>query len=622
MGSRDARPQLRDTRSYGSSRAVAGNFNPLLIAPAISYNSRLDAVLRFEIFPLGFAVKRWTKILLIVVVVVVAIAAAIPLFVDANTFRPAIDRQLSRAFGRSVKFGDLRLSVFSRSLVAKDLSVADDPSFSAAPFLTAKEVRIGVSLRPLIFSHEVVLRDFEIESPQIAVIRDASGAWNFSSIGRRAAAGAPGSGGVAEKATSEASKGSAAPLPDFVVDLIAVEDGRVAFSTFPGRGQAIVYDHVNVTARDFAFALQFPFDFSADLPAGGTINVSGHLGPINGGDAAATPAEAQITVKGLDPVAAGFIDPEDGLSLLADLNVHTAFDGQTSTTNGTVHIEHLKLRKDAAAAPKPVDLTYSGTHRVREYSGQIDDATIKVGYAEIHVSGTYHAMAPNASGAPSAANAKGATGTPGAVSLEVPVLNLKLSGQNLPIDELQSLMTAAAVRLPNGSKLKGGVVSLNLAVTGPAKSLIISGPIAVDNTRLVGFDISNKIHGIASLSGVKTGDTSEIEKLRVNVRVTNGGVVANDIYAVIPAMGELNGSGTISATNQLDFNLVAKVSSASGLGKVGVDLFSALNGGSGKKSGVPLRITGTPDEPYIVADVGGVFQKTTNPITSLFGKKK
>ena len=202
------------------------------------------------------------------------------------------------------------------------------------------------------------------------------------------------------------------------------------------------------------------------------------------------------------------------------------------------------------------------------------------------------------------------------------MLNLKLSGQNLPIDELQSLMTAAAVRLPNGSRLKGGVVSMNLAVTGPAKSLVITGPIAVDNTRLVGFDVSSKIHGIAALSGVKAGDTTEIEKLRVNVRVTNGGIVANDIYSVMPAVGELNGSGTISAANQLDFNLVAKVTSASGLGKVGVSLFSALNGGSGKKSGVPLRITGTPDEPYIVADVGGVFQKTTNPITSLFGKKK
>jgi AsmA protein len=204
----------------------------------------------------------------------------------------------------------------------------------------------------------------------------------------------------------------------------------------------------------------------------------------------------------------------------------------------------------------------------------------------------------------------------------VPVLNLKLSGQNLPIDELQSLMTAAAVRLPNGSRLKGGMLSINLAVTGPPKSLIITGPIAIENTRLVGFDVSSKIHGIATLSGVKTGDTTEIEKLRANVRVTNGGIAANGIYAVIPAMGELNGSGTISAANQLDFNLVAKVSSASGFGRVGVGLFSALNGGSGKKSGVPLRITGTPDDPNITADIGGVFEKTTRPITSFFGKKK
>jgi AsmA protein len=561
-------------------------------------------------------VKRWTKILLAIAALVVAAAAAIPLFVHANTFRPAIERQLTRTLGRSVKLGDLRLSVFSRSLVAKELSVADDPNFSAEPFLTAKEARIGVSLRRLIFSHEVELREFEIESPQITVIRDSSGAWNFSSIGRRAAVGAPSSGSAAESGASGTSEGLAAPLPDFHVDRIAVVDGRVVFSTAPAQGQATVSDHVNITARDFAFALQFPFDLSADLPAGGAISVSGRLGPINGADAAATPVEAQITVKSFDPVGAGFIDPEDGLSFLADGDVHSAFDGQTFTTKGTVHIANLKLRKDAASAPKPLDLAYSGTHRVTENSGQIYDTMIKVGDAEIHVSGTYRAMAP---GAPSAPSTKGASG---AANLEVPLLNLKLSGQNLPIDELQSLMTAAAVRLPNGSKLKGGMLSLNLAITGPPKSLIITGPIAIDNTRLAGFDVSSKIHGIATLSGVKTGDTTEIEKLRANVRVTNGGIVADGIYAVIPDLGELNGNGTVSAANQLDFNLVAKVTSASGIGKVGAGLFSALNGGSGTSSGVPLHITGTPDEPYITANVGGVLKKTTRPITSIFSKKK
>jgi AsmA protein len=562
-------------------------------------------------------VKRWTKILLAIAVLVVAAAATIPLFVDANTFRPVIEKRLTKTLGRGVKLGDLRLSVFSRSLVAKDVSVADDPNFSAEPFLTAKEARIGVSLRQLIFSHEVVSRNFEIESPQITVIRGSNGAWNFSSVGHRAASGAPAGGSVAKSAASGTSESStAAPLPDLRVDRITVQDGRVVFATAPAQGQATVYDHVNITARDFAFALQFPFDLSADLPAGGAISVSGRLGPINGADAAATPVDAQIAIKSFDPVGAGFIDPEDGLSFLADGDVHSAFDGQTFTTKGTVHIANLKLRKDAAAAPKPLDLAYSGTHLMTENSGQIDDGMIKVGDAEIHVSGTYRAVAPAAAGAARA------TGTPGAVNPDVPLLNLKLSGQNLPIDELQSLMTAAAVRLPDGSKLKGGMLSLNLAVTGPPKSLIITGPLAIDNTRLAGFDVSSKIHGIATLSGVKTGDTTEIEKLRANVRVTNGGIVADGIYAVIPALGELNGKGTISAANQLDFNLVAKVTSASGIGKVGAGLFSALNGGSGTNSGVPLHITGTPDEPYITANVGGVLKKTTRPITSIFSKKK
>jgi AsmA protein len=201
------------------------------------------------------------------------------------------------------------------------------------------------------------------------------------------------------------------------------------------------------------------------------------------------------------------------------------------------------------------------------------------------------------------------------------VLNLKLAGQSLPVDELQPLMTAAGVRLPNGSVLRDGTLSMNLAVTGQAKALVITGPIALDNTRLVGFDIGSKIHGIAALSGMKTGDTTEFEKLRVNVRVANAGVVADKIDAVIPAVGELTGSGTVSPADQLDFNLVVKGASATGIGKVGVGLLTALNG-SGGASGVPLRVTGTPDEPYITADVGGIVGKKTKSIASFFGKKK
>jgi hypothetical protein len=86
-------------------------------------------------------------------------------------------------------------------------------------------------------------------------------------------------------------------------------------------------------------------------------------------------------------------------------------------------------------------------------------------------------------------------------------------------------------------------------------------------------------------------------------------------------MGELTGSGTVSPDNQLDFNLRAKVASANGVRKVGVGFLTILNGGS-SGSGVPVRVTGTPDEPYITADVGGVVQKKAKSIASIFGGKK
>jgi AsmA protein len=547
-------------------------------------------------------VKRWVKTLLAVAALVVLVAAAIPLFVKADTFRPVIEKQLKAALGRDVKLGELHLSVFSGRLIAQDLSVTDDPAFSTAPFITAKELRIGVSLKPLILAHELRLRGFQIESPQINLIRAANGTWNFSNIAHGAASVTSTNAGTPPVGPDTANR-SAERLSDLSIGLIGVEDGRVTVASQPAHDQPTVYEHVNLTAHNFSFASAFPFEVGAVLPAGGTIGVIGHLGPIDREDAATSPADAQISVKNFDPVASGFLDPSAGVALLADIDVHAASDGQAVSASGTAHLENLKLRKGATAAPKPLDISYSVVHRLKEFGGQINDLAVQIGDAAIHLSGTYQPL------------------TPGAMD---PLLNLKLSGKSPPIDELQPLMTAAAVRLPNGSVLKGGTLSLDLAINGPDKALVITGPIALDNTRLVGFDIGTKIHGIAALSGMKTGDTTEFQRLRVYVRVTNAGVVAEKIAAVIPVMGELTGSGTVSADNQLDFNLIVKVASANGVGKFGVGLLSALHGsgGSGKGSGLPMRVTGTPDEPYITADVGGIVTKRAKSIASIFGGKK
>jgi AsmA protein len=542
-------------------------------------------------------VKRWTKILLALVGLVVLGVASIPFFVNANTFRPTIETQLTTTLGRSVKLGDLSLSFFSASLVAKDLSVADDPNFNAAPFLTAKEIRIGVLLWPLIFSRKVNLQSIQIKSPQITLIRAVNGTWNFSSISRLPA------NAVVADAPSGISKGSATEFSVLTVGRIFIEDGRAVIASLP-RGQPSVYEHINLSVRDFSLDSQFPFELRANLPAGGTVDISGHVGPLNRVDAATSPADAQISIKRLDPVAAGFLAHNAGLSFLADIEMRSASDGHILTTNGSMHIQNLKLRKGAVAAPEPLDFAYRGTHLLKENTVQIEDAMAKIGDAAIHVSGTYQ---------------------PEAIGGVDPELNLKLTGQSLPIDELQHLMTAAGVRLPNGAVLRGGMLALDLTIIGPTKSLVISGPIALDNTRLIGFDIGSKIHGIAARNGLKTGDTTNIEKLRANVCITNAIVVIDEIDAVIPEVGELTGSGTVSSADELDFNLVAKIDSAQGIGKVGAALLTKLNDTdetSNNTTGVPLRVIGTPEDPNITADVGGIFQKKKKSIAAIFGKKK
>ena len=68
---------------------------------------------------------------------------ALPFLLDANSFRPKIESELSQAIGREVKIGDLRLSIFKGTVTAENLSIADDPAFSRDPFLTAKSIGLG-----------------------------------------------------------------------------------------------------------------------------------------------------------------------------------------------------------------------------------------------------------------------------------------------------------------------------------------------------------------------------------------------------------------------------------------------------------------------------------------------
>ena len=134
------------------------------------------------------------KIVGIVVVILLLIAIALPFLINVNSFRPKLESELTDALGREVKVGNLSLSILSGSVSAEDLSIADDPAYSKDPFIRAKSLKVGVEVMPLIFSKTLHVTDITLDQPEIALLRDASGKWNFSSLGNKSAKAAPASG--------------------------------------------------------------------------------------------------------------------------------------------------------------------------------------------------------------------------------------------------------------------------------------------------------------------------------------------------------------------------------------------------------------------------------------------
>src|SRR4030095_14630014 len=155
----------------------------------------------------------------------------------------------------------------------------DDPSFNQSPFRMGKSRQISVELWPLITSRTLNVTHLIIEEPQIVLIRNKEGKWNYSTLATGSAGqqGKPSSGRetgsssshpAASSPGSAANKSRATGAPDFTVAELRLEKGRVTVgSTVSDKKSA--YDNVNLKATNLSLKSQFPVTITANLPGGG-----------------------------------------------------------------------------------------------------------------------------------------------------------------------------------------------------------------------------------------------------------------------------------------------------------------------------------------------------------------
>ncbi|HEY2466382.1 MAG TPA: AsmA family protein [Terracidiphilus sp.] len=522
----------------------------------------------------------WVAIGAVVVGMFLLAIFIVPFFVNADTFRPTVESQLSGALGRNVTLGKLSFSLFEGSLVAEDIAIADDPTFSSVPFIQAKKLDVGVEILPFLFHRNVRITKLNIDTPSIQLIQHTSGKWNFSSIG----------------GSSAPSPGAQQPgsVPNLSVGELKISDGVATVSSIPVTAKPFEYSAVNITVKQFSFDKSAPFDLSAKLPAGGTLKLTGNAGPISQKDTTQTPFHATLTLRDFDVVAAGLIDPSKGISMQNDVDAELTSDGTNVSSNGKIQASRLQLAPKGSPTRSPVEIDYTISDNLNTRQGTVSDLAVHTGSVAVHVNGTFQF-------------------TPQAVDLK-----LHLSAPNLPVDQLEQLLPVVGIRLPSGSSLQGGTLTAEIAITGPATATTMSGPVELDNTKLAGFDLGSKIQGLNPFGGTSSG--TQIQVLKATLNSSPESTRITEIYGNLPQIGTATGEGTVAPSGALDFNLNAKLNSSNAVGAIANNAVNAVSGIVGgflhpkakpapaSNLGIPLTITGTASSPSIRANIGQMLK--------------
>ncbi len=523
--------------------------------------------------------KRAIKWIAIIVAILVVLALALPFLIDVNAFRPRIESELTNALGRKVTVGNLSLSLWSGSLAADNITIADDAAFSRTPFVKADALNVGVNVLPLVLSKKLEVRNITLKKPQVSLLRTPGGKWNFSTIGPANASATP-----ANKTASEQDLEQ-----NFSVGELNIRDGQITVADTNAPARARVYSNVDVTVKNFSFSSQFPFTLSADLAGGGKAKLDGTGGPINRNDASLTPLLAKISVDKLDLAKSGFVDPSAGFAGSVNFSGNVDSDGALAHSKGEGSADGLQLSPKGKPAAKSVALKYATSYNLQKESGQLTQGDVMVGKAIAKLSGTYDTHGTAA------------------------VLSMKLNADNMPVEDLQTLLPALGIELPKGSSLQGGTLSSDLTINGPVNQLVITGPVKLVNTKLAGFDLGSKLSAISALSGAKTGSDTSIQNFSSDVHYSPSGVQTQNINLVIPAIGTITGAGIMNSQNALDYKMSAALNGAM------VGGLSKMAGLGANSATIPFFIQGTASDPKFMPDVKGMVSGQLGGLTKKLG---
>ena len=391
-------------------------------------------------------------VILIIAAVIVIAALVIPPLVNINRYHDRVQAQLQKRLGRAVSLGQMRLSVLPLAIRVDNAVIGEDPAFrTGRPFAGVQELDVRAKLWPLVHG-DVEVQSLNLRKPQIELVRNQGGVWNFASLGR--VAGAPPSG----------------PSEVLIADL-KIEDGQIAVTDHQKHQPRAVYDHIDLAVSGYAPEKAFDFSARAHLPGSGAqlIGVSGKMGALNQAEPINTPFDGTLKLDQVSISAAQKFLNNPGLAgtdAIASGETHIRNQQGKLESDGSLTLDNPRLR--GVEVGYPITAQFNITDDLTNDLLEVSKGTLKLGSTPLSVTGSVN-MRPTPS-----------------------LIDLRVSASNVSIEEAARLAAAAGVAFSPGMTIKGRL-NADLRAQGAADRPAMNGKLSAQNLDISGKDLPQPV---------------------------------------------------------------------------------------------------------------------------------
>lgn len=290
---------------------------------------------------------RTLLVALLAVVVVVAGAVGI-LLSRADGWRPRIQAELQAKLNRPVSIEHLSLKLLPLQIKLEGFKIGEAANFpQERPFATANTVFVSAGLLSILTGNPEV-KNLTLDKPQVELIRNVAGVWNYSSLGKN-------DGGKSGGSNSQLS-----------LNLLNLSDGQLGFTDQLNHQPRNVYDHIDLKLTDFAPGKQFGLNVGVHFPGDGRqmLEFTGKAGPLTTATENALPpvnghlSIEQVSLAAVNQFSSGALPPDTNSVVSGEADINSLAD--VLGCKGNLRFENTILNG------AKLDYPISGTYNIEE----------------------------------------------------------------------------------------------------------------------------------------------------------------------------------------------------------------------------------------------------------------